>query len=37
MPLCVTTPVGNYLVVDQIIRLCFVTIRDIDTQEDLLF
>lgn len=36
MPLCVFTLMGESLVVDQVYRLCFVTIKGFDTKDNIL-
>lgn len=36
MALCVATPMGNSCIVDQIYRLCFITIQEYDTLVELI-
>lgn len=36
MPMCVSTPVGNSLVVDQVYRSCLKSILECDTRANLI-
>ena len=35
-PVHVSTPVGEFLIVDQVLRSCLVTIKGYDTRDDLI-
>lgn len=36
IPLCILTVIGDSLIVDQVYKLCVMTIRDVDTHTDLI-